>query len=125
MRKYTNKELDFLCNNSYKIREDSLQIEVKESGKRKGTGYADPFEVYCLNRKQLSEEIGVPDTVIATAEYDGLRLQGELYARKLLEAGNQVEVIRYAGTFHAFFDRLGYVPQAEAVCTDIVERLNR
>ncbi len=68
--------------------------------------------------------LGLPDAVIATAEFDGLRLQGELYAEKLKAAGNQVEVIRYAGTFHAFFDRLGYVPQAEEVCLDIAERLN-
>lgn len=67
----------------------------------------------------------LPDAVIATAEFDGLRLQGELYAEKLKAAGNQVEVIRYAGTFHAFFDRLGYVPQAEEVCLDIAERLNK
>lgn len=65
----------------------------------------------------------LPNTVIATADFDGLRLQGELYASKLQEAGNQVEIVRYAGTFHAFFDRLGYVPQAEAVCQDIAMRL--
>ena len=66
---------------------------------------------------------GLPKTVIATADFDGLRIQDEVYAEKLKEQGNDVEIIRYGGTFHAFFDRLGYVPQAEAVCIDIACRL--
>lgn len=63
--------------------------------------------------------------VIATAEYDGLRVQGEFYGHQLAEAGVPVRMLRYTGCFHAFFDRLGYVPQSEDVCREMAEELMR
>lgn len=63
--------------------------------------------------------------VIATAEYDGLRVQGEFYGHQLAEAGVPVRMLRYTGCFHAFFDRLGYVPQSEDVCREIAAELGR
>lgn len=66
---------------------------------------------------------GLAPAVIATAEYDGLRIQGEFYGRQLADAGVPVRLIRYAGCFHAFFDRLGYVPQSEDICREIAAGL--
>lgn len=72
----------------------------------------------------LAERLeGVAPAVIATAEYDGLRIQGEFYGYQLAEAGVPVRVLRYTGCFHAFLDRLGYVPQSEDVCREMAREL--
>lgn len=68
---------------------------------------------------------GVAPAVIATAEYDGLRIQGEYYGSQLAKAGVPVRVLRYTGCFHAFFDRLGYVPQSEDICKEMAAELKR
>lgn len=65
----------------------------------------------------------LPKTVVFTAEFDGLRLQGELYAKKMLDAGIDVNVIRYCGATHAYLDRLGFVPQSEDNCIEIANIL--
>lgn len=66
---------------------------------------------------------GVAKTVIMTAEYDGLRLQGEFYGSQLAKAGVDTTIYRYCGCTHAFIDRLGYQPQTEEACMLIAELL--
>ena len=46
---------------------------------------------------------GLPRTLILTAELDPLRDEGEDYGKKLLNAGNEVDVHRIEGAFHGFF----------------------
>lgn len=65
----------------------------------------------------------VAPAVIATAEYDGLRLQGEFYGSQLAAAGVPVRMMRYTGSFHAFLDRLGYIPQSEDACMEMAKEL--
>ncbi len=65
----------------------------------------------------------LPKALIAVAEFDGLRLQGEFYAGMLQKAGVETRVLRYAGMTHAFLDRLGHVPQAEDLCIEIAKLL--
>ena len=56
----------------------------------------------------------MPFTGIFSAEYDGLRIQGEYYARLLKKAGVPCRITRYRGVTHAFLDYFGIVPQGEA-----------
>lgn len=74
----------------------------------------------------LSEDLqGMPKTLIITAEYDYLRLEGEAYARKLGEAGVESKVIRYNGMDHAFIDKFGVYPQAEDCIDEIAKDIRK
>ena len=66
---------------------------------------------------------GMPRLLSFACEYDGLRVQDELYAKKLWEAGVEVKTIRYRGVQHAVIDRLGFVPQAEDICIEIANAM--
>ena len=44
-----------------------------------------------------------PRTMIITAEFDPLRDEGEAYGKRLLHAGNEVEVYRLNDAIHGFF----------------------
>ncbi|WP_160677183.1 alpha/beta hydrolase [Clostridium sp. C8-1-8] len=66
---------------------------------------------------------GLPKAIIAGAEFDGLRLQGEFYGKLLSEAGVDTTCYRYKGMTHAFIDKLGHVPQAEDLCIEIAEAM--
>jgi acetyl esterase len=50
---------------------------------------------------------GVTPAFVITAECDTLRDEGESYARKLVQAGNLVQVRRYLGAVHGFFTMPG------------------
>lgn len=66
---------------------------------------------------------GLCDTLVITAEYDGLRPQGEYFGKMLSDAGVRSEVIRYRGVHHAFVDKLGVIPQAEDALLEIAKRI--
>ncbi len=53
-----------------------------------------------------------PKMLMFTAEYDGLRIQGEYFASKVNKEGGSCRCIRYQGVHHAFIDKFGYFPQA-------------
>jgi acetyl esterase len=55
-----------------------------------------------------------PKTLLFTAEYDGLRPQGEFFAHRLALARRDVTTFRMEGVHHGFLDKLGTLPQAEA-----------
>ncbi len=50
--------------------------------------------------KDLSNQ---PDTLLITAEYDPLRDEGEMYAKRLKNANNYVEMHRIANAVHGYF----------------------
>jgi acetyl esterase len=65
----------------------------------------------------------LPPAFLLTAEYDTLRDEGEAYARKLIEAGNQVQVRRYLGAIHGFFAMPGTLSLARQALRDVAEFL--
>ncbi len=63
----------------------------------------------------------LPKTLVINAEYDYLRVQGEVYVKKLIEAGVNARNIRYNGIDHAFIDKCGIYPQAEDCFNEIAK----
>src|SRR6266702_406415 len=66
---------------------------------------------------------GLAPAWIATAEYDPLSDEGDAYAEKLLAAGNQVTLRRYAGMIHEFFKMGGFVPDVAHAHADAAAAL--
>jgi acetyl esterase len=60
---------------------------------------------------------------VITAEYDPLRDEGELYAKRLEEAGVPTTLIRYDGMIHGFFTMVGDLDTARTAVLDAAERL--
>lgn len=64
-------------------------------------------------------------TLIFTAEYDGLRQQGE-YLASILSKNNIPNICyRYSGVHHAFIDKFGYFPQAEDALIKYCNEVNK
>lgn len=65
----------------------------------------------------------LPKAILVGAEFDGLRIQTEFYAKQLQDAGVNVTCYRYKGMTHAFIDKLGFVPQAEDLASIIADSI--
>jgi acetyl esterase len=61
----------------------------------------------------------LPAAIIATAEFDPLRDEGEAYGKKLREAGVSVTVRRYEGMIHGFMSMSGFVSRGQDALRDI------
>ncbi len=73
----------------------------------------------------LFDEIpaGLAPAHIVTAGFDPLRDEGEAYARKLEEAGVEVDLRRYATLIHSFFNDVAHQGAARAAVEDVADRL--
>ena len=65
--------------------------------------------------------IGLPPTLLITAEYDPLRDEGENYAQKLSKAGVPVQSTRYKGMIHEFFGLSSSVSQAAQAVKEVAD----
>lgn len=84
------------------------------------TDYTNPLvsPVYYGNLKKF------PKTIIASAEYDFLRVSDDYFAFLLKQNGVDVTNIRYLGCDHGFMDCLGIEPQAEEFCLLMAKELS-
>ncbi len=65
-----------------------------------------------------------PKTLLFTAEFDGLRQQGECFAAKVNKEGGSCKCIRYKGVHHAFLDKFGCFPQADDAIAESAKFIN-
>jgi acetyl esterase len=68
---------------------------------------------------------GLPPAVVATAEFDPLRDEGEAYAEALRVAGVTVDARRYDGMIHGFFDMGPLSEGAQRATDDAIARFRR
>ncbi len=67
----------------------------------------------------------LPPALVITAEYDPLRDEGEDYARRLRAQNNQVEVKRYDGMVHIFYQLAAMVEDGQAAIDQSTAALRR
>jgi acetyl esterase len=66
---------------------------------------------------------GLAPAYVVTAGFDPLRDEGEAYARKLAEAGVEVELRRFPDQIHGFFNLVGVGRSSRAAMAEIAVKL--
>lgn len=115
---YPSLDLDFDTDRYDSLRENATGYGLETAGLKPFNAFyldsgADPGDplVSPIKREDLT---GLPDALILTAEFDPLRDEGELYARRLQEAGVEATVTRYPGANHGFVANFGWIPEYAA-----------
>lgn len=111
---YPSLDLDFDVDRYASLRENAVGYGLETAGLKSfnafyldsGADPADPL-VSPIKRADLT---GLPPALIVTAEHDPLRDEGELYGRRLKEAGVDATVSRYAGAGHGFVQHFSWIP---------------
>jgi len=81
----------------------------------------DPY-ICPLRAKSLEN---LPPAHIQTAEYDPLRDEGEAYAKRLKEAGVEVDLTRYDGMFHGYAQRWHLLDKGMTAIVEISSKLKK
>ncbi|MEV4380665.1 alpha/beta hydrolase [Streptosporangium sp. NPDC049644] len=112
---YPSLDLDFDVDRYPSLRENAVGHGLETAGLKPFNAFyldggADPADprVSPIKRADLT---GLPPALIITGELDPLRDEGELYGRRLREAGVDATVSRYAGAGHGFVQHFSWIPE--------------
>ncbi|WP_169988962.1 alpha/beta hydrolase [Microbispora sp. H10836] len=116
---YPSLDLDFDVDRYASLRENAVGYGLETAGLKpfnafylgSGADPADPL-VSPIKRADLT---GLPPALIVTAEHDPMRDEGELYGRRLEEAGVDATVSRYPGAGHGFVQHFSWIPDYHRV----------
>jgi acetyl esterase len=86
-------------------------------------GPADDPKHPSLSPHYIDDLGGVAPAFIVTAEFDPLRDEGEAYAARLRDSGVAVDLRRYDGMVHGFFQMGGVTPVADSAVSDAASRV--
>ncbi|MEV0624897.1 alpha/beta hydrolase [Nonomuraea wenchangensis] len=111
---YPSLDLDFDVDRYPSLRENAVGYGLETAGLKpfnafyldSGADPADPL-VSPIKRADLT---GLPPALVITGEYDPMRDEGELYGRRLAEAGVPATVSRYPGAGHGFVQHFSWIP---------------
>ena len=124
---YPSLDLDFDEDRYASLRENAVGYGLETAGLKPFNAFylesgADPADprVSPIKRTDLA---GLPKALIVTAELDPLRDEGELYGKRLAEAGVETKVSRYDGAGHGFVQHFSWLPEYAAVFTETAEFL--
>jgi acetyl esterase len=120
---YPSLDLDFDVDRYASLRENAEGYGLETDGLKpfnafyidSGADPADPL-VSPIKRTDLT---GLPPALIITAEYDPLRDEGELYGKRLTQAGVRATVSRYDGATHGFVQHFSWIPEYYAAYAQI------
>lgn len=84
---------------------------------------------YCLENKFISplntdSSFKFPRTLLICGEYDFLKFQCDSFFEKFKKT-TDITYIEYCGMTHAFMDKIGDFPQAESLCQDVANFIER
>lgn len=126
---YPSLDLDFDVDRYPSLRENAEGYGLETAGLKPFNAFyldsgADPADprVSPLKRGDLT---GLPPALVVTAEHDPLRDEGELYGRRLQEAGVDATVSRYAGANHGFVQHFSWLPEFHRVFRETAEFLEQ
>jgi acetyl esterase len=125
---YPSLDLDFAVDRYASLRENAEGYGLETAGLAPfnafyldgGADPADPL-VSPIKRADLT---GLPPALIVTAEHDPLRDEGELYGRRLRDAGVDTTVSRYAGAGHGFVQHFSWIPECYRAFEETATFLN-
>lgn len=125
---YPSLDLDFDEDRYPSLRENATGYGLETAGLKPFNSFyldsgADPADprVSPIKREDLS---GLPPAFVVTAEHDPLRDEGELYARRLKDAGVTVRLKRYAGANHGFVQNFSWLPEFHGVFAETASFLD-
>lgn len=125
---YPSVDLDFDVDRYASLQENARGYGLETIGLKpwnsfyleNGADPADPL-VSPIKRADLA---GLPPALIITAEFDPLRDEGELYGRRLTEAGVNTTVSRYSAANHGFVQNFSWIPEFYRAFQETGEFLN-